>query len=118
MALTSLVGCSPLWVVELQEPMPEVPVLYQEWFSEVAECVGLAAEATSERFEVIRWFKGAEIRNESEGKYALGLWESPHRITIRSDLVGVDYVVKHELVHELLSDASHRSDRFQKCAGV
>ena len=118
LALIALVGCEPPWVVDLEQPMEEVPEAYSIWFKQVAHCMGMDAEATEERFSVIRWYQGVEIRNPSEGKYALGLWESPHKITIRSDLSEVDYVVKHELVHELLRDGSHNQEYFRMCAGV
>ncbi|MEZ4424686.1 MAG: hypothetical protein R3E98_14850 [Gemmatimonadota bacterium] len=119
--LFSLVGasaCEPLWVVDLEQPMREIPEEYLRWFGEVAECMGRERDATPERFRVIRWYEGVEIRNPSEGKYALGLWVEPHKITVRTDVADLDYVIKHELVHELLRDGSHEQRFFKQCAGV
>ncbi|MCA9737954.1 MAG: hypothetical protein KC645_10060, partial [Gemmatimonadetes bacterium] len=47
--LFSLVGasaCEPLWVVDLEQPMREIPEEYLRWFGEVAECMGRERDAT------------------------------------------------------------------------
>ena len=118
--LFSLVGagCEPLWVVDLELPMDEVPQEYFQWFQDVASCMERPQDATRQRFELIRWYEGAEIRNPSEGRYALGLWMEPHKITVRTDVSSLDYVIKHEVVHELLRDGSHDQTYFKQCAGI
>lgn len=98
--------------------MTEVPQEYLDWFSDVATCMGRPQDATAARFSVIRWYEGVEIRNPTEGKFALGLWVEPHKITVRTDMAETDYVIKHELVHELLRDGSHEQRYFKECAGV
>ena len=80
--------------------------------------MGVSELATQERFAVIQWSEAAQIYNGTEKQHAVGLWTAPHSIVIRSDHLDREYVIKHELVHDLLGEGAHRDVRFTRCAGV
>lgn len=103
------------WIVEAEAAIPRGDDYYT-WFSEVAGCLGMADRATRARFDRIEWRQAHTIEHPDRGK-ALGLWTKPHRITIRQDQVHSEFVVKHEMVHDLLQDPAHPTPFFADCAG-
>lgn len=117
-AMLAMAGCSSPWAVEMETPIREVPEVYLTWYQEVASCMGLERIATRDRFERIEWYSAVEIYNEADGVHAIGLWTEPHRITLRTDRLMDQMVVKHELVHDLLAVGSHPPPFFRGCAGI
>ena len=87
------------------EPLPEYATYWQE------------TEACSQRtgdLSLIQWFLASSILN---GQAILrGLWQPPHRITIWRGLQNDPEVVKHEMLHDLLSgDPDHTDPAWRTC---
>lgn len=118
LALLALIpGCgrNP-WTVVLEQRMDAVPEAYVGWFLEVADCLDMPREATLSRFSRISWHTGSDIYNTSEDLHAWGLWESRHKITIHTAHVREAWVVKHEIIHDLLGRGGHPEPVFSTCA--
>lgn len=114
-AVLALASCESPWTVLLGEEMQAVPETYETWFGQVARCLGMPERATRERFELIRWFTAADIYNATEDQHAWGLWEEPHTITLLDGHELQAWVVKHEMIHDLLGRGGHPEPWFDTC---
>lgn len=118
MSFALFLGCDSPMQVEEEQRMRRPPGEYRVWFSEVARCSGKGAEDTDARFAKVRWFTAARIRDPrivDRPQNIWAIWRSPHDIVIRSDKVGDEEVVKHEILHELERVAGHESVWFDRC---
>ena len=115
-AVLGLASCDSPWAVEDASEMTSVPQEYQQWYAEVSEC--MERPWSSERFSQITWYTASSIQHSTDRTHALALWTEPHQITIREDLVNQEYVVKHEIVHDILGRGSHPPPYFGRCAGI
>lgn len=113
LAVAATVSASTRIVGPAEAPTP-IPQNYLAWFSDVAKCVGKPDFATPARFDRIDWHISDRIVGKG-GEEALGKWTGDHRITIRSDMSQAQWVVKHEMVHDILNTTAHESPFFDEC---
>jgi len=87
------------------------PLVYLEWWEEVEGCSGTKGD-----FERVQWFSADSLR--VDGKDALGLWIAPHDIYLIRTVGNTSWVVKHEMLHDLLrmKGRAHGSTLFEECA--
>lgn len=91
-------------VIEGRVPLDPLPV-YPTWYAEVEAC----SEATGD-YEVVEWYRATSIRYEHEEAGTLpagGVWIAPHTIVMQEGAVDYERAVKHEMLHDILQDASH-----------
>lgn len=88
------------------EPLP----FYPDAFIETEACSGLDGE-----YALIDWYT-ADVILEKDGKKLRGQWVPPHDIILRSSLQQDTFVVKHEILHDLLrGDGGHERQEWQTC---
>ena len=80
-----------------------------------------ACSSRSGDFDLVRWYEAATIqigdptRNPLE--IVLGIWESPHDITFVNIWKEDAFVVRHEMLHELLrGDVDHKDEAWSACS--
>ena len=71
------------------------PDEYRSWWEATEAC-----SSTSGDFDLVQWYHASSIIRQGEN--VSGLWEPPHDITIRRDQEMTAFVVRHEMLHELL----------------
>ena len=91
-------------------PLDPIPSMYVDWYVESQLCVG-----SSRDFAAISWFVADELF--LGGEKIGGVWSSPNRITLRSDHLHSQRVVKHEMIHYVLQigNSLHDTDIFERC---
>ena len=73
-----------------------------------------ACSSMSGDFELVRWYQADEI--VIQGDVVLGFWEAPHDITLVNTSKESDFVVSHEMLHDLLSgDTDHEHEAWSHC---
>lgn len=83
--------------------------VYDGWWSSVQACSGREGE-----LELIRWFEANVLH--FDGVSAFGLWRAPHDIFLAVGSRGDEFVVKHEMLHDLLSgDPGHAASAWRAC---
>ena len=91
-------SCTPLTGVEdfsgVQPMQPRME--YRGWHIEMSNCLG----HTRPYYE-IKWYIAASL-----GTYT-GYWKAPDLIYIRSDNLQNEYLIKHEMAHYILQDATN-----------
>lgn len=86
----------------------EPPSLFRTLWTEVETCSGLTAP-----FVRVRWFAVYAFR---AGPGVLGQWNERREITLRSDVWLDREVIRHEILHDLLSgDRDHRRPEWGAC---
>ncbi len=112
-ATLALLACSipteglSVTVTQIQRFVP--PEEYRTWWETVEACSSRSGD-----FELVRWFQadGIVIR----GKVVLGFWESPHDITVVKTVKEEAFVVRHEMLHDLLrGDPDHEHRAWSRC---
>ena len=87
------------------EPQPEFFVWY--WMTEA--CSGHSGDARH-----VRWFLATGI--VAGGERAVGNWRPPHDITILTGFQSNGFVVRHEILHDLLNgDPLHEDPAWDTC---
>lgn len=73
------------------------PAHYREIWKEAEACTGKRGD-----FDRVDWsvVEGKTFRS-SNGTPAIGEWHSPHHILIASDWLTTDWVIRHEMIHDL-----------------
>jgi hypothetical protein len=105
MALTKIVvllALSSLTCAWLFEPIPlgeewTPPPVYREIWKEAEACTGKRGN-----FDRVRWGLVAGKEFDCNGKGAIGCWTKPHQIAIANDWKNIQWVVKHEMIHDLM----------------
>ena len=89
----------------------EPPAVYLEWWKDLEVCSGTRGD-----YERVQWFTADSL--SIDGKDALGLWGAPHDIYLIHTVKNTSWVVKHEMLHDLLrfKGRAHRSRLFDQCA--
>lgn len=88
------------------------PAEYQAWWREVESCAGRTG-----RFERVEWFLVPGRSFRAAGRDVIGRWEPPHRIYLAADWAANDFVVRHEILHDLIGRAGHPFHPFvEPCA--
>jgi len=122
MALTLPVlvaGCTALAPSDATLPAGAIPLeasaAFQTWFSRTESCSGLRGDFSAVQFYVI---PGVDAFPTPEGN-KVGLWSRvgrTHRIVVAGNYLGHEMVVRHEMLHSLLSREGHPEDYFvRKC---
>lgn len=101
---------APLGGWEAFDPPPE----YQRWYDAVAECAGVPY-ANVKR---IRWELADSLETPSGSREVLGAWEAPHTIRLRREYKYVEWVVQHEMLHDLVQTADQPVPPFGSCEFV
>ncbi|HET9948595.1 MAG TPA: hypothetical protein VFQ22_06720 [Longimicrobiales bacterium] len=88
----------------------EPPAIYATWWAEVTACLGMPDDG----FERIAWYRVGDGYGFSTPDYgrASGRWVPPHEVYIAFRHTRTRYIVKHEMIHELLRGGSHDDPRF------
>ena len=105
-----LASCEdPLLFIQERVPFePPRPVFTLYWGSVLA-CSGLPHA----EFDRVSWY---EIESFAVGADLRARWNSPHDITLRSDSRLDEFVVKHEMLHDLLGgDGEHADAAWAGC---
>lgn len=109
-AVFILAACEhPLMTKE--QPFIPLPV-YREWYAELEACTGIKGD-----FDVIRFFTAESITEGGEPRG--GYWTPPHKITLQDNMVEpvFAWLIKHELMHDLIQSGSHPSTYFKGVCG-
>ena len=107
---TGTLACSGPIEVSFQfrsafEPPPE----YFVWYWATEQCSSLSGDMRR-----VRWYVAASI--VTNGVIAVATWSRPHDITIRRGSERDGFVVKHEMLHDLLNgDPFHTSPAWDLC---
>jgi hypothetical protein len=112
-ATLALVACSTptenLSIAVTQIQRFEPPEEYRSLWETVEACSSMSND-----FELVRWYEAQGI--VIQGDVVLGFWEAPHDITILSNAKENDFVVRHEMLHDLLSgDPDHQHEAWSQC---
>jgi hypothetical protein len=111
-ATLALVACSiptenhSLAVAGVQRFVP--PEEYRILWETVEACSSMSGD-----FELVRWYQADEI--VIQGHVVLGFWVAPHDITLVKTSKESDFVVSHEMLHDLLSDPGHEHEAWSDC---
>lgn len=115
----ALPGCDPIIGPEFTRPpdasLAEPLAIYETWFSQTEACTGVTGD-----YESVRWFEvpGERWWDPLRQQYAVATWRPPHDIYITSAHFDDEYVVKHEVVHELLRGGENYDVRFRDCSHI
>lgn len=84
------------------------PASYRVWWDSMQVCTGHTGS-----FGRVQWFTvpGASFEGP-DGKEIIGRWEPPHTIFLAESLVAVPWLVKHEMIHDLLGRPGHPREIF------
>lgn len=102
-------GCGE-FATELSNRLPLEPLpIYAEWWAETEACSGRTGDLGA-----ISWYTATGIT--SNGALASGLWRPPHDIILLLGREDDDFVVRHEMLHDLLAgDSAHESTAWATC---
>lgn len=92
------------------------PAEYARWWAQVEQCAGVSAP-----FARVRWFVvPAPQPLIADGQRDDGLWIEHYRyIVLAEPFVTDSFLVRHEMLHDLLGRVDHPPDFFvQACGGV
>lgn len=112
-------GCTALAPTESTLPAGavalEIPPVFRVWYEKTQACSGLLGDFSTVQFYVI---PGVDAFPTAEGN-KVGLWSrvgETHRIVVAGNYLGHEMVVRHEMLHSLLSREGHPEDYFiKKC---
>jgi hypothetical protein len=97
-------------------PMTVLPD-YATWWQSTEACSGLKGD-----FKSIEWFEVPGTSTfASEAGTVVGLWtkvSGQNRITIAGDYIDNELVVRHEMLHALLSRSGHPTEYFVTRCGL
>ena len=112
-ATLALVACSiPTEGLSLAvtQRQPLVPLQeYRGWWEIVEACSSRSGD-----FDLVRWYEASGI--VVRGEVALGLWEPPHDITVVNTVKENAFIVRHEMLHDILGgDPDHKDEAWLRC---
>ena len=92
-----------------RRPFP-APATYQTWWASTERCSGLRGS-----FGRVSWYLADGI--QGDGAVAKARWSPPHDIIIVAGYEGDDFIVRHEMLHDLLGgDPAHDNERWDMCS--
>ena len=99
-----------VWVFSLSgHTRVEPPEEYRTWWETTEACSSIVGD-----FDLVEWYRALEI--VTRGTVLLGRWEPPHQITIVQAHELNTFVVRHEILHELLrGDSNHQGEAWLQC---
>lgn len=92
------------------------PPLYREWWAQVEACAGRSAA-----FQRVRWFVVPDGHAlVANGQRDDGIWIERYRYIVLAEAwVNDGRLVRHEMLHDLLSRVDHPPEYFrQRCAEI
>ena len=104
--LVLLAACGDLTAPDAL-PVDPLPT-YRAWWAEVEQCTDLRADMSR-----IAWFHVDACFDPGDGECHYGMWLAPH--TIYLALPDVEWLVKHEMLHDLTNGAGHDHPLFLEC---
>lgn len=72
------------------------PLHYRQIWEDAEKCSGKTGD-----FNKVHWYVVPGRSFRADGVDAIGHWHTPHDIAIASEWLTTDWVVRHEMVHEL-----------------
>jgi hypothetical protein len=111
LALLLATGCggdafAPVGNVERFTPPPD----YRTWYAETEACTGLQGN-----YDDIVWWLADSLEAPHGSELVTGTWTAPHTIVFRRGYQGDVWVVRHEMIHDLLQTTAHPSPPFRLC---
>jgi hypothetical protein len=108
----------PLTPPELPEAAEALtpPASYAEWWQATEQCAGLRGDLSR-----LTWFDlpGRTSFVYGSAQYNGYWWNGVHWILLAGEKVNDPFIVRHEMLHELLGRGDHPAEYFQRrCAGV
>ncbi len=97
---------APLGNVERFNP----PAIYRDWYQQEATCAGLTG-----RFDAITWEVADSFMSAPGQRTVFATWTAPHLIRLRRDQVMNEYLVKHEMLHDLVQSTAEPDPPFGAC---
>ncbi|MGH7557202.1 MAG: hypothetical protein ACREMD_05405 [Gemmatimonadota bacterium] len=94
------VACEPVPSAPEDSVRFDPPAIYRQWYREAEECRGLGGDYGLLRFYLVP-NSGTHMELGILG--AIGLWAPPHRIYVLEDHDLDEPMIKHEMLHDLLS---------------
>ena len=101
-----LVGCTD-FTAPHGTPVGPLPI-YDSWWTDLEHCTDIRADMGR-----IEWFQVNGAFDPGTGHEHHGMWTPPHRIHLA--LPDVEWLVKHEMLHDLTNGAGHDHPLFLKC---
>jgi predicted small lipoprotein YifL len=117
--LLAATGCGSIIGPEYTLPPDAVPVApgesYALWYAQAEACAGVDGD-----FAAVRWFEvpGERWWDPLRQQYAIATWRHPHDIYITTANLDDEYVVKHEVIHDLLQGGASNDSRFGECSHI
>jgi hypothetical protein len=111
--------------IPLAPSPPELPAMaealsppdsFRDWWLATENCAGIQGNLSR-----ITWFviPGRTSFVYGKGQYDGYWWDNVHWILLAGDKVGNPFIVRHEMLHELLGRGDHPAEYFQRrCAAV
>ena len=97
-----LAACaSPLAPPDGAEPFAPLPV-YETWWADMTDCAEVPAD-----FYRVEWLAAPDGFDPGTGQIHHGMWKSPHTIYIARQHLSVEWLVKHEMLHDILQTGDH-----------
>lgn len=100
------------------------PSVYATWWAATEECVGVRGDFGRVGWGVMEddslgmfWAREPDGQGRSWQVLAAGLWVPSHLILLSRSHVGTEYVVRHEMVHELRQVPGHGVLFLDRCSG-
>jgi len=119
LTLLAIAGCDPIIGPEYTLPPDAVPMepgeSYALWYAQAEACAGVDGD-----FDAVRWFEvpGERWWDPLRQQYAIATWRRPHDIYITTANLDDEYVVKHEVIHDLLRGGATYDPRFGDCSRI
>lgn len=99
--LPLLAGCTDPFAVESARRF-DPPALYAQYWQDMETCLGRSGD-----FARVAWYSVPDSGLHYDGEPAYGVWNAPHTIYIQERMLGNRYVLKHEMIHDLLQTGKH-----------
>ena len=98
------------------------PPVYATWWAKTAECAGVWADFGRVGWAVMEddslnafWCDDIGYPAMKIGGLCHGAWVAPHLIILARSRIENEYVVRHEMLHDLLQSPEHTSPLFLSC---
>lgn len=89
------------------------PAHYREIWQDAEKCTGKSGD-----FNRVHWYVVPGHDFKADGIVAIGHWSTPHDILIAQDWLTTDWVIRHEMIHDLTRLAHDHGPRDIQIWGV
>lgn len=97
---------APVGNVERFTPPPE----YRTWYAEMEACTGRRGN-----YDAVVWWLVDSLTTPVGWHNIAATWTAPHTVRIRRGYKGNDWVVRHEMLHDILQTVDQPSPPFGVC---